>query len=183
MAKLCFKTHNAFLAFSSPGYVRLLMRKIINKITDCLLSSRMYSRNFFKSQIMKSCKGVSLPGTKTEWKNSLAFLSEMKNAKNQTGLLMRVGVNEWRGIERTQTTQYADLDKMDMKQRDGGRQEKRVWCYANGSLVLLLRWAALAQETMSEKERAVTLQKQGRRRSETALHARMVLLTAHQESR
>lgn len=34
------------------------------------------------------------------------------------------------------------------------RKERRgVWCYANGSLVLLWRWAALAQETMSEKEK------------------------------
>lgn len=68
--------------------------------------------------------------------------------------------------------------------RDGGGQERGVWCYANGSLVLLLRWAALAQETMSEKEKqkAVLLQKQGRRRSETAPHARLLILTAHQES-
>lgn len=34
-----------------------------------------------------------------------------------------------------------------------------VW---NGSLVLLSRWAALAQETTSEKGKTVTLQKQGR---------------------
>lgn len=52
-----------------------------------------------------------------------------------------------------ETTHYTDQDKMDIKQRDGGRQERGVWCYANGSLVLLLRWAALAQETMSEKEK------------------------------
>ncbi|TNN82777.1 Protein cornichon 2 [Liparis tanakae] len=42
---------------------------------------------------------------------------------------------------------------MDIKQMDGGRQERGVWCYANGSLFLLfLRWAALAQDTMSEKD-------------------------------
>lgn len=52
---------------------------------------------------------------------------------------------------RGQTT-HIDQDKMDIKQRDGGRQERGVLCYANGSLVLLLRWAALAQETMSEKQ-------------------------------
>lgn len=65
---------------------------------------------------------------------------------------MRVGVNEWGRSERTQT--HTDQDKMDIKQRDGGRQEKGVWCYANGSLVLLWRWAALAQETMSEKSKS-----------------------------
>lgn len=65
---------------------------------------------------------------------------------------MRVGVNEWWRIERTQTTQCTDQDKMDIKRRDGGRQGRRVWGYANGSLVLLLRWAALAQES-GERER------------------------------
>lgn len=49
-------------------------------------------------------------------------------------------------------TTHIDQDKMDFKHRDGGRQETGVWCYANGSLVLLSRWAALAQETMSEKQ-------------------------------
>lgn len=41
---------------------------------------------------------------------------------------------------------------MDIKQRDGDRQERGVWCYANGSLLLLLQRAALAQETMNEKK-------------------------------
>ena len=55
------------------------------------------------------------------------------------------------GLRGRKTTQ-TDQDKMDIKQKDGGRQERRgVWCYADGSIVLLLRRAALAQETMSKK--------------------------------
>lgn len=53
------------------------------------------------------------------------------------------------GIERRQSS--TDQDKMDIKRRDGGRQERGVWCYANRSLVLLWRWAALAQGPMSSK--------------------------------
>ena len=71
-------------------------------------------------------------------KNPRTLQSELGNARKQE-LHMRVGVNEWRRIERMQTTQNTDQDKMDIKQRDGGRQKRGVWCYANESLVLLLR--------------------------------------------
>lgn len=41
------------------------------------------------------------------------------------------------GLKRTQSTRNTDQDKMDIEHRDGGRQERGVWWYANGSLVLL----------------------------------------------
>lgn len=48
---------------------------------------------------------------------------------------------------------------------------------------LTLAMGSIGTRNDEREAKAVTLQKQGRRRSETALHARLVLLTAHQESR
>ena len=73
---------------------------------------------------------------------------------------------------------------MDIKQRDGGRQEIGVWCYADGGLVLLWRWAALAQESDEREGKSSNTAETGEETfTQTALHARLVLLTAHQESR
>lgn len=89
---------------------------------------------------------------------------------------------------------HTDQDKMDMKQRDGGGQKKnekgeRVVCVcvrvcANGSVLLRRGGQLWHRKTMEgEGESSRTPQKQGRRRSGAALHARLLLLTAHQESR
>ncbi|KAI4813742.1 hypothetical protein KUCAC02_002972 [Chaenocephalus aceratus] len=85
------------------------------------------------------------------------------------------------GLRGRKTTQ-TDQDKMDIKQKDGGRQERRgVWC--RWKYCLTLTEGSISTSNDEQEGKAVTLQKQGRRRSGTAPHARLVLLTAHQESR
>lgn len=97
---------------------------------------------------------------------------------------MKVDVNGWCRIERTQNgTEHGS--GQDGHQAEGWWQTGRgveVLCKRKKARLTLAAWAALAEEAMSGEARAVTLQKQGRRRSQAALHARLVLLTAHQES-
>ena len=74
---------------------------------------------------------------------------------------------------------------MDIKQRDGGGRQEReersvVLCKWKSCLTLAV--GSIGTRNDEREGEAVTLQKQGRRRSGAALHARLVLLTAHQES-
>lgn len=61
------------------------------------------------------------------------------------------------------------------------KEECVVLCKWKSCLTLAV--GSIGSRNDERDGKAVTLQKQGRRRSEAALHARQVLLTAHQESR
>lgn len=121
---------------------------------------------------------IFLPGT--QMVRAFSWQYDLLRAK-QLRAHMR-GVHEW-----TRRTRYSTRTRTRwIWSRARHTRNRVVVCYGNAvgePCCLTVCWPfTVAQRDEGERQKAGTLQKQGRRRSQTELHARPVLHTAHQES-